>query len=128
MHVEPGACFVGGGLWHPGGEALARLRASIDERPRRWRRVLTEPAFRGTFLSGASAALAAKPKLKPKSKAKAKAKDGDVGGGGDEDETAAVLREFARTNAEGALKTKPKVSMEWAIPLRRALSSGGCSY
>lgn len=79
VHVEPGKSFVGGGLWHPDGEAVQRLRASIDERPRRWRRVLTQPAFRRTFLP--------------------QAKDGSE---------AAALKAFAAANAENALKTKPK--------------------
>ncbi|KAJ4293964.1 hypothetical protein N0V88_005478 [Collariella sp. IMI 366227] len=40
IHIEPGSSsFIAGGLWHPDGPALAKLRASIDERPRRWRDV-----------------------------------------------------------------------------------------
>ena len=60
--MQPGGCFVGGGLWHPDAAALARLRASIDERPGRIRRVLMGEAFRRTFLPDARA----KPKPKPK--------------------------------------------------------------
>ncbi|KAK7753636.1 hypothetical protein SLS62_004494 [Diatrype stigma] len=78
VHAEPGSCFVGGGLWHPDGEALARLRASIDERPHRLRRVLARPAFRRTFLPAAAA------------------------------DEASVLAAFAAANQENALKTKPK--------------------
>ncbi|AEO64345.1 uncharacterized protein THITE_123729 [Thermothielavioides terrestris NRRL 8126] len=94
VHVEPAGapCFVGGGLWHPGAAALARLRASIDERPRRWRRVLNEPAFREVFLG-----------LRPAGKRGA-------GGGrrAREDPAAAALAAFAERNQEGALKTRPK--------------------
>ncbi|KAK1767670.1 hypothetical protein QBC33DRAFT_490911 [Phialemonium atrogriseum] len=79
VHMEPGKCFVGGGLWHPDGGALHKLRASIDERPRRWRRVLADGAFRRTFLPAAR----------------------------DADEESAV-KAFAGANAENALKTKPK--------------------
>ncbi|KAK3292503.1 uncharacterized protein B0H64DRAFT_467597 [Chaetomium fimeti] len=98
VHLEPGACFVGGGLWHPDGPALHRLRASIDERPQRWRRVLNEVGFRERFLGG-----------------KGKKGGGDVGEGdgegdgkkgGDGEEKA--LRAFAERNKEGALKTRPK--------------------
>ncbi|OTA95606.1 hypothetical protein M434DRAFT_196467 [Hypoxylon sp. CO27-5] len=79
VHVEPGRCMVGGGLWHPDNEALARLRASIDERPHRIRRVLMNPRFRKTFL--------------PNAKANEKS----------------VLSAFAAANKENALKTKPKL-------------------
>lgn len=72
--------MVGGGLWHPESTALAKLRASVDERPHRIRRVLTNPAFRETFLPGAKAG----------------------------SEKAAVAA-FAAANKENALKTKPKV-------------------
>ncbi|OTA98250.1 hypothetical protein M426DRAFT_326136 [Hypoxylon sp. CI-4A] len=78
VHIEPGRCMVGGGLWHPEAESLARLRASIDERPHRIRRVLLNPAFRKTFL----------PTAKPNEKA--------------------VVSAFAAANKENALKTKPK--------------------
>ncbi len=79
VHVEPGKCFVGGGLWHPDGESVQRLRASIDERPQRWRRVLMDLVFRRTFLPDAKGT-----------------------------SEAAVLKAFAAANTEGALKTKPK--------------------
>lgn len=72
--------MVGGGLWHPPAEALARLRASIDERPHRIRRVLMNSAFRKTFLPDAKA-----------------------------NNEKSVLSAFAAANKENALKTKPKV-------------------
>ncbi|CAI0649309.1 unnamed protein product [Colletotrichum noveboracense] len=50
IHLEPGSCFVGGGLWCPEAQHLQALRASIDERPRRWRRVLNDERFKRTFL------------------------------------------------------------------------------
>ena len=81
LHVQPGGqSFCAGGMWFPPADALAKLRASIDERPWRWRRVLNGEEFRGTFLPGAKA--------------------GEEG----------VVREFAKRNQEGALKTRPKVS------------------
>ncbi|RYP30699.1 hypothetical protein DL767_006115 [Monosporascus sp. MG133] len=80
VHVEPGGrSMVGGGLWHPDNAALARLRASIDERPHRLRRVLLNPDFRRTFLPGAKAG----------------------------DERSAIAA-FAAANQENALKTRPK--------------------
>ncbi|KAI0129397.1 hypothetical protein BJ170DRAFT_616086 [Xylariales sp. AK1849] len=78
VHCEPGSCFVGGGLWHPQKDALARLRANIDERPQRLRQVLMNPEFRRAFL--------------PEAK-------------NDEE---SVLAAFAESNKENALKTKPQ--------------------
>ncbi|KAI3394516.1 hypothetical protein diail_2605 [Diaporthe ilicicola] len=79
VHCEPGSSFVGGGLWHPDAAQLAKLRASIDERPRRWRRVLLEDSFRAAFLPGSTR--------------------------GDEK---SCLKAFCEANAENSLKTKPK--------------------
>ncbi|KAI1172089.1 hypothetical protein F4777DRAFT_563148 [Nemania sp. FL0916] len=79
VHIEPGHCMIGGGLWHPEASALAKLRASIDERPHRIRRVLTDPEFVRTFLPNAV--------------------------GKKEDK---VIKAFADKNKENALKTKPK--------------------
>jgi len=81
VHCEPGKSFVGGGLWHPEGSAVQKIRESIDERPRRWRRVLNDDRFKRTFLPDA------------------------VGAKSDE----VALKLFAGRNKEGALKTKPKV-------------------
>lgn len=82
VHCEPGSCFVGGGTWMPDARQLAKLRASVDEHPRRWRRVLSEDNFRGTCLPGTKA--------------------------GDED---GCVKAFAKHNKDNALKTKPKVSL-----------------
>ncbi|KAK6956719.1 hypothetical protein Daesc_001998 [Daldinia eschscholtzii] len=79
VHVEPGRCMVGGGLWHPENDSLARLRASVDERPHRISRVLMNPAFRKTFLPNAKAA-----------------------------NEKSVIAAFAAHNQSNALKTKPK--------------------
>jgi uncharacterized protein (DUF2461 family) len=79
IHCEPGSCFIGGGLWHPEKDCLAKLRANIDERPHRLRRVLMNPQFRRTFL--------------PKAKSDEKS----------------VIAAFIESNKEGALKTRPQV-------------------
>ena len=105
MHVEPGsASFVGGGLWHPASEALQRLRASIDERPRRWRRVLNDEGLRREFLSSSSSS---------KSDSGAGAAGKKAGGkkdkgGGDGDDEEVALRAFAEANKGNALKMRPK--------------------
>jgi uncharacterized protein (TIGR02453 family) len=49
LHLEPGGCFVAGGVWHPDGPALARLRAAIVRRPEPWKK-----ASRKLELSGES--------------------------------------------------------------------------
>ena len=94
--------MVGGGLWHPSGAALAQLRASIDERPQWWRRVLGEAAFGETFLGlGASSASSSSSGVR-----KQKGKQGGKKQEGGEEE--AAIKAFAERNKEGALKTRPK--------------------
>ncbi|KXX72960.1 hypothetical protein MMYC01_210627 [Madurella mycetomatis] len=109
VHLEPGGDnFVGGGLWHPDGGALAKLRASIDERPQRWRRVLCEPNFRDTFLAGRDSKAAAAPATKAAKKGKKKTAGGGGEAAGEHTDEEAVLKAFAEANKEGALKTRPK--------------------
>ncbi|HWP34343.1 MAG TPA: TIGR02453 family protein [Thermodesulfobacteriota bacterium] len=40
LHLEPGNCFAGAGLWHPDAAALRRVREAIVARPTAWRAVL----------------------------------------------------------------------------------------
>ncbi|PSR82102.1 hypothetical protein BD289DRAFT_23828 [Coniella lustricola] len=79
IHCEPGSCFIGGGTWMPEAGKLAKLRASIDEHPQQWRRVLSEEGFRRTFLAGT--------------------KKGDAEG---------CIKAFTKHNKGNALKKKPK--------------------
>lgn len=128
VHVEPNKCFVGGGLWHPDGPALAKLRASVDERPGRWRRVLMDSTFRETFLGkgGKESVIYGKKKKQEEKKKKMKKTTKKGRGKKDEeedeededeeedqdgglDEERAVIKAFCVANAENALKTKPKV-------------------
>lgn len=89
IHAEPGNCFVGCGLYHPENDAIHKLRESIDERPRRWRRILNDPALKKQFLP--SAAKNSKPE--------------------------AALKAFADRNQDNALKTKPKVTRNLRVHL-----------
>ncbi len=91
--------MAGGGLWHPSGQALAQLRASIDERPGWWRRVLGEQVFGETFL-GLGSSSSSKSKGKQGGK-----KQGEKGLEGREEK---AIKAFAERNKEGALKTRPK--------------------
>ena len=53
VHIEPGACFVGVGSWHPGPDALSAIRERIAESPVAWRRVRNAKRFAERFeLSG----------------------------------------------------------------------------
>lgn len=90
VHCEPGKSFIGGGLWHPDAGQLHKLRASIDERPQRWRRALMDDNFRRTFL----------PKAKNDEKS--------------------VIKAFTESNKESALKTKPKVSIPICVCVKRS--------
>jgi uncharacterized protein (TIGR02453 family) len=36
VHLEPGECFVGAGIWAPDAAVLARIRAAIVARPAQW--------------------------------------------------------------------------------------------
>jgi len=42
FQIAPGTSFVGGGMWMPPREALARLRDAIAEDPRRFQRIVTD--------------------------------------------------------------------------------------
>ena len=53
LHVEPGACFTGGGIWHPQPPTLKRLRDFMVDNPRSWQRLTSAKAFTKYFeLSG----------------------------------------------------------------------------
>ncbi len=39
LHLEPGASFAGGGLWHPDTESLLKVRQAIAGKPRAWKSV-----------------------------------------------------------------------------------------
>ncbi len=48
LHLEPGGSMGGGGLWHPDGPALKKVRDRIAGRPRDWKKILDA----GTPISG----------------------------------------------------------------------------
>lgn len=49
VHLEPGECFLGVGLWHPEPEALANIRARIVAEPDAWQRARDGKGFRAVF-------------------------------------------------------------------------------
>lgn len=53
VHVEPGQCFLGAGIWRPEPRALAAIRQEIADRPAAWRRIVAARPFAEKFeLSG----------------------------------------------------------------------------
>lgn len=46
LHLEPGSVFLGGGVWRPDGEALARIRDRIVADPDGWTRATRSGPFR----------------------------------------------------------------------------------
>jgi len=49
LHLEPGACFTGGGIWHPQPQTLKRLRDFLIDNPHSWKKATRGPAFRRVF-------------------------------------------------------------------------------
>lgn len=45
LHLEPGGGFAAGGVWHPDGPALARIRTAIAADAAGWRRVTSAKAL-----------------------------------------------------------------------------------
>jgi uncharacterized protein (TIGR02453 family) len=52
VHVEPGGCFLGAGIWHPEPSALAAIRREIVEHPKLWEGARDGRAFRRYFELG----------------------------------------------------------------------------
>ena len=49
LHLEPGASFVGAGLWHPGTPVQRQVRQFIHDNPGSWAAAAHAPAFRRRF-------------------------------------------------------------------------------
>ena len=55
VHVEPGECFVGVGIWRPDSSALGKIRDAIVERDTFWLSAINDKNFKKNFdLSGES--------------------------------------------------------------------------
>lgn len=52
LHLEPDACFVGMGLWHPDNRTLHRIRERIVKNADDWRQITTSHAFKDHFEVG----------------------------------------------------------------------------
>ena len=49
LHLEPGQCFVGVGIWHPDAATLASIRTAIDEDGTAWLKASRNQKFSKTF-------------------------------------------------------------------------------
>ncbi|MCA9193524.1 MAG: DUF2461 domain-containing protein [Planctomycetales bacterium] len=49
VHLQPGECFLGAGVWRPGPAALLSIRSFIRDESASWRRVVGNKAFGETF-------------------------------------------------------------------------------
>ncbi|MDM4770750.1 DUF2461 domain-containing protein [Solimonas sp. SE-A11] len=46
LHLEPGECFTGGGIWHPQPDSLKRIRNYLLNNPASWKQATRSVAFR----------------------------------------------------------------------------------
>lgn len=49
VHIQPGDCFAGGGMWHPEPDDLKRIRGFIADNPAAWKKATHSKAFRERF-------------------------------------------------------------------------------
>lgn len=49
LHLQPGNCFIGAGLWHPETDTLRKVRHFIVDNPGSWKAAAHAPAFRKRF-------------------------------------------------------------------------------
>jgi len=49
LHIQPGECFVGGGMWHPEAPVLKNLREFIADNPDSWKRATQSKGFRERY-------------------------------------------------------------------------------
>ena len=49
LHIQPGHCFVGAGLWHPEPDTQRKIRQFIFDNPGGWKACVQAPAFKRRF-------------------------------------------------------------------------------
>lgn len=50
LHIEPGECWIGGGIWQPDPELLSNIRHRIVEKPADWKKVASKISEHGDSL------------------------------------------------------------------------------
>lgn len=49
VHIEPGNCFVGAGIWHPESKVLAKIRDFIVDNPASWKAAKNYRPFKANY-------------------------------------------------------------------------------
>lgn len=49
LHIRPGGCFVGAGLWHPASDTVRRVRQFILDNPASWKAAAHGPGLKRRF-------------------------------------------------------------------------------
>ncbi|MBN8739354.1 MAG: TIGR02453 family protein [Lysobacterales bacterium 69-70] len=52
LHLQPGGCFAGGGIWHPQSDALKKIREFLADNPAAWKKATQSKAFREHLTPG----------------------------------------------------------------------------
>lgn len=52
LHIQPGGCFIGAGIWHPEPPVQRRIREFIDNNPGSWKQATQSAGFRQRFALG----------------------------------------------------------------------------
>lgn len=55
LHLQPGGCFAGGGIWHPQSDALKKIREFLADNPAAWKKATQSKAFREHLTPGGDA-------------------------------------------------------------------------
>ena len=50
VHIEPGNCFIGAGIWHPESKVLNKIREFVADNPHAWKKATTSRAFKRDFV------------------------------------------------------------------------------
>ena len=54
IHIQPGNCFMGAGIWHPEKEVLGKIRQEIDYNLPEWKKILKAKSLQSHFPNGLS--------------------------------------------------------------------------
>jgi uncharacterized protein (TIGR02453 family) len=49
LHIQPGGCFLGGGIWHPEPDIQRKIRNFLVDNPAGWQAVVQKPAFKRRY-------------------------------------------------------------------------------
>ncbi len=54
IHIQPGNCFMGAGVWHPEKDVLGKIRQEIDYNLPEWKKILNAKSLQTHFPAGLS--------------------------------------------------------------------------